>query len=151
MFPEGSRVEDLVLHAAVFSDGAFGRWLDHEVSDLINGLHWWIHNLMPLLGDDGNFGRYGIVRENRLLGACSRREYLVPPCCCLSAFKLLWGEPFSSTMSFAMMFLLCYRLKSNRASWLWTETSEILSKISLAQLCLEIFANSQIHVYNYSM
>jgi hypothetical protein len=35
------------------------RWLDNKGSDLINGLtHWWIHNLMTLLGVGGNFRRW---------------------------------------------------------------------------------------------
>lgn len=40
-------VKGLIPPATVFIGRAFGRWLDHESSDLINGLiYWWTYNLM---------------------------------------------------------------------------------------------------------
>jgi hypothetical protein len=39
--------QGLAPSAAVLTGGAFGRWLDHESSNLINGLiHWWIRGLV---------------------------------------------------------------------------------------------------------
>lgn len=44
-----------LLNAAMFNDRAFGRRLDHEGSKFISGwVHWRIHNLMSILGGDGN-------------------------------------------------------------------------------------------------
>jgi hypothetical protein len=43
--------------------------LEHEGSGFTNGLvHWWIHNLMPLLGGGGVFQKWSLVEPNRSLG-----------------------------------------------------------------------------------
>jgi hypothetical protein len=47
----------------------FQKWLGHEDFDLTNGfIHWWIQILNRLLGDDRNYGRWGLVGESNHCG-----------------------------------------------------------------------------------
>lgn len=56
---------------SVFRDGAFGKRLDHEDSDFMNGfIHWWVHNLMVLLGGNENARRWGLVGDASLKVSC---------------------------------------------------------------------------------
>jgi hypothetical protein len=90
MSPPNSCVGGFVPNTT-FRGGAFGKWLDHEGSDLIIGLiHWWIHNLVALLGVNGNW------KGSRSLGACLWRVYLTFLTHSLSAFWLPWGKQHSS-------------------------------------------------------
>lgn len=72
VFPKGWCVEGLVPNAAL------GEVMDYKGSDLFYGLtHWWIHNLVVVLGVDRNFRRgKNIVGGCRSLGVCRGKVYL---------------------------------------------------------------------------
>jgi hypothetical protein len=49
MAPKRSCAKRLIPKVTIFRDGTLGKRLDHEGSDLINGLiHLWLHNLMAV-------------------------------------------------------------------------------------------------------
>lgn len=67
--------------------------IDHEGSEWMNGfIPWWTHNLMALLGGDGNFPIWGLVEGSMLLGVPMAvathlfSDSLSPGCCKLMSF-----------------------------------------------------------------
>lgn len=70
-------LKNLVLNIATFRSGSFRRWLNHEGSNLINGLiHLWIHS--ELFGGSRSFRRCGLVGGSRSYEGISMKSIFRP-------------------------------------------------------------------------
>jgi hypothetical protein len=123
---QGSYVEGLMaldmLVALLRSD-----WVMRTLTSSAWSVHWWIHNLMALLGDGGN-SEMGPRWRKWLTGSVSLKDAFPP-------WLLPWFSLLPAAMRWAVLphHTLCTVIavspqpKINMAKEPWTETSETLS------------------------
>lgn len=106
--------------------------IDHEGSEWMNGfIPWWTHNLMALLGGDGNFPMWGLVEGSMLLGVpMAVATHLFSVSLSLVAVNWWASSTFPTTM-------LSHMPKVDRASQpeKWFEVCYLLPSTEAAITC----------------
>jgi hypothetical protein len=139
--------------SAMFRDGALGKWLYHEGSDLISELiHGWTRNLMTF-GEMLETRRWGLGGGSKSLGGvlggymCSSSLSLLPGHCEVSSFPL----PCPSVMTYLpstvlkAMRLVDHALKPLK---LWAKINSSFLTLSYQVFC---HSNKKLTQPNYSL